>query len=131
MPLVDPYDARGADGSFVRIISQDADVDEIFDRIESLSSREDVRIEYLQDTKRFTTRAVSVNVRVESGIDWFDTTVTTSLGDEPLPDADRIFAAVRARQRFVRLDDGTVILLRESLRQSVEDLEGAGIDLDG
>jgi hypothetical protein len=37
---------------------------------------------------------------------------------------------MRNKQRFVRLDNGTTILLKDTLKQSIDDLEDAGLSLE-
>lgn len=126
-PVFSRCDVDDSSGTHIKEAGEG--IDEFFDTIEQVALSEHIRFEYLQDTRRLTSRSLSVKVKVESGIDWFDTTVTTLLGDEPLPDADKIFKAMRNKQRFVRLDNGTTILLKDTLKQSIDDLDDAGIDL--
>ncbi len=62
--------------------------------------------------KRLLRRGGSVRVSVSSGMDWFDVDGSASFdgGDVDLP-LPALLAAVRAKQRFVRLDDGSTGLL--------------------
>ncbi len=124
---------RSFDGSMEgRILLKQSDdtIDAFFDRIVAMADLKWVRFEYLQDTKRFTTKTVGVKVQVKTGIDWFDTTVNVTVGDEVSSEGAMILAGIRKRQKFVLLDNGTTVILRNSLHTTIEELEEIGIDTD-
>ncbi len=114
----------------ILIKKSDDTMDDFFERIVTIGGLEWVRFEYLQDTKRFTTKAVGVKVQVKTGIDWFDTKVDVMVGNEISSEWSAILAGIRKRQKFVLLDDGTTVILRESLQSTIEEIEEIGIDID-
>ena len=67
---------------------------------------------------------------MKTGIDWFDTTVDVTVGDEVSSEGAAILAGIRKHQKFVLLDNGTTLILRDSLHTTIEELEEIGIDTD-
>jgi superfamily II DNA or RNA helicase len=53
--------------------------------------------------------AKAIDIKVSSGIDWFDVKVTADLGDGPLDEAD-LLRLLRGRQRFTTLADGSMVI---------------------
>ncbi len=107
----------------------DDTIDGFFDRVDRMVADGHARFEYLQDTKRFVTTPVQVKVSVKSGIDWFDLSTEISVGDDVLAEGKNIVASIRKGKKFVLLSDGTALMLRESLKNTMDELEELGIDM--
>lgn len=66
---------------------------------------------------------VKVQVDVKTGIDWFDTTVAVTVGNDVVTEGAAILAGIRKRQKFVLLDNGTTLVLRDALQGTLDELE--------
>lgn len=126
LPLLDlstHHDEENA--RIIRVIDEDSDI--FFDTIEILLS-EGILIEYRQPTKRISTAPLSAKVQVSSEENWFDLSVEMILGDTVLSNAVEILRAMRKWGQYLTLDNGTVIRLKQEIRQTLSEWDELGID---
>lgn len=96
--------------------------------IESLEQEGKCTLEYVQDTKRISTLKAKVHVSVTSGIDWFDTEVALELDHEEVNAGEKLLEAIKNNKKYISLDDGSLLMIRDEMRQSLLSLESLGID---
>lgn len=69
--------------------------------------------------------AGDLSFEVESGIDWFDVGGSGAFGEQKV-DLPRLLEAVRRKEKFIRLDDGSIGMISPEWMESLESLLSAG-----
>lgn len=105
----------------------DGSIDNFFDKIDELIG-DWIEIHYMQNTKKFTSKAISVNVSVDNNIDWFDINVEVSIWDEKIDEYELIFEAFESGQRILTLKNGMTILIKEDMKKLAQELNELWID---
>ena len=74
---------------------------------------------------RFNTHAANINIKISSGIDWFDVNVNISFGNKKLA-LKQWVDAVSNNERYVLLDDGTLGLIPDEWYEKLKHLRMVG-----
>lgn len=74
--------------------------------------------------------AGDLKFEVESGIDWFDVDGSGAFGDQSIG-LPRLLDAARKKEKFVRLDDGSIGMISPEWMESLESLLSAGSQKGG
>ncbi len=104
----------------------DADSDIFFDQVEVLIA-DGILVEYRQSTHRVSQAPLSAQLRVSSGEDWFDVSVDLILGEQVLQNAAEILMAIRKWGKYITLDNGTIIQLKQDISRTLADWDELGI----
>lgn len=76
-------------------------------------------------TQNLNPNKAVVSVKVNSGIDWFNTALTVTYGKQQAP-LKQLYKAIRNKSKYVQLDDGTQGVLPAEWIQQFEAYFGAG-----
>ncbi|MCP4522948.1 MAG: DEAD/DEAH box helicase family protein, partial [Candidatus Gracilibacteria bacterium] len=116
------------EGEHVKMI--DGNIDNFFDMIESYIEKGYV-VEYKQNTKRVSNSELGLKVDIKSGIDFFETKTSLTLGGKELEEYAEILSLLGKNKNFnkksITLKNGMTVLLKENIEESFGLLDELGI----
>ena len=107
----------------------DEGIDLFFEGIDRLEATGNYHITYLQEAHRVSQANIGVKVSVSSGIDWFDTEVALEIDAIQADIGEQLLEAAKHHRRYITLDDGTILMLRDHIRASLSALDALGINV--
>ena len=96
------------------------DIDLLFDSIERLCEEKSWEIEYQQEIRRVSHANAKVHVAITTGIDWFDTEISVELDQAQVDIGEKLVEAMRNNKRYILLDNGAALLIKEDIKKSIE-----------